>query len=62
MAATLENISQLERRLNITLPAAEIDHEVQSRLKRLVRDAITRSSGCLTRVATCAIKVQLACF
>jgi trigger factor len=29
----------LERRLNITLPAAEIDHEVQSRLKRLVRDA-----------------------
>jgi trigger factor len=39
MAATLENISQLERRLNITLPAAEIDHEVQSRLKRLVRDA-----------------------
>ena len=39
MAATLESISQLERRLNITLPAAEIDHEVQSRLKRLVRDA-----------------------
>src|SRR5450759_5913445 len=39
MAATLENISQLERRLNITLPAVEIDHEVQSRLKRLARDA-----------------------
>src|ERR1035437_10421254 len=39
MAATLENISQLERRLNVTLPAAEIGHEVQSRLKRLVRDA-----------------------
>lgn len=38
MAATLENISQLERRLDITLPAAEIDHEVQSRLKRLARD------------------------
>jgi trigger factor len=38
MAATLENISQLERRLDITLPAAEIDHEVQSRLKRLARN------------------------
>ena len=38
MAATLENISQLERRLDITLPAAEIDHEVQNRLKRLARD------------------------
>jgi len=37
MAATLENISQLERRLNITLPAVEIDDEVQSRLKRLAR-------------------------
>lgn len=39
MAATLENISQLERRLNITLPAVEIDGEVQSRLKRLARSA-----------------------
>ncbi len=39
MAANLENISQLERRLNITLPAAEIDLEVQSRLKRLAREA-----------------------
>ncbi len=38
MAATLENISQLERRLDITLPAAEIDNEVQSRLKRLARN------------------------
>ncbi len=37
MAATLENISQLERRLNITLPAVEIDGEVQSRLKSLAR-------------------------
>ena len=37
MAATLENISQLERRLNITLPAVQIDDEVQSRLKRLAR-------------------------
>ena len=37
MAATLENVSQLERRLNITLPAAEIDQEVQSRLKNLAR-------------------------
>ena len=38
MAATLENISQLERRLNITLPAVQIDDEVQSRLKRLARN------------------------
>ena len=37
MAATLENISQLERRLNITLPAVQIDDEVQSRLKHLAR-------------------------
>ena len=37
MPATLENIGQLERRLNITLPAVEIDDEVQSRLKRLAR-------------------------
>ena len=37
MAATLENISQLERRINITLPSQEIDSEVQSRLKRLAR-------------------------
>lgn len=37
MPATLENISQLERRLNITLPTVEIDDEVQSRLKRLAR-------------------------
>ena len=38
MAATLENIGQLERRLDITLPSAEIDSEVQSRLKRLARN------------------------
>jgi trigger factor len=37
MAATLENISQLERRINITLPSQEIDSEVQTRLKRLAR-------------------------
>lgn len=37
MAATLENISQLERRINITLPSQEIDSEVQIRLKRLAR-------------------------
>jgi trigger factor len=34
----LENINQLERRLDITLPSAEIDSEVQSRLKRLARN------------------------
>ena len=38
MAATLENISQLERRINISLPSQEIDSEVQTRLKRLTRN------------------------
>ena len=38
MAATLENISQLERRINITLPSEEINGEVLSRLKRLARN------------------------
>jgi trigger factor len=38
MAATLENISQLERRINISLPSQEIDSEVQTRLKRLARN------------------------
>ena len=38
MAATLENISQLERRLNISLPSQEIDSEVESRLKQLARN------------------------
>src|SRR3990172_4386693 len=42
MAATLENIGQLERRLNITLPTVEIEDEVQSRLKRLARDVKMR--------------------
>jgi len=37
MAAHLENIGSLERRLNISLPSAEIDGEIQSRLKRLAR-------------------------
>ena len=38
MAATMENISQLERRINITLPSEEINGEVQNRLKRLARN------------------------
>lgn len=37
MAATLENISQLERRINISLPTNEIESEVQARLQRLAR-------------------------
>lgn len=37
MAATLENISQFERRINITLPTQEIETEVQTRLQRLAR-------------------------
>lgn len=42
MAAILENISQLERRLSILLPSAEIDGEVQNRLKRLARNVKMR--------------------
>ena len=38
MAATLENIGQLERRMNISLPSQEIDSEVQTRLKQLARN------------------------
>lgn len=38
MAATLETIGQLERRMNISLPALEIDSEVQARLKKLARN------------------------
>jgi trigger factor len=34
----MENISQLERRINITLPNDQINGEVQNRLKRLARD------------------------
>ena len=37
MAATLETISPLERRLSISLPSEQIDSEVQSRLKHLAR-------------------------
>ncbi len=37
MSASMENISQLERRLNISLPPTEIDGEVQNRLKNLAR-------------------------
>jgi trigger factor len=38
MAATLESIGQLERRMNISLPTNEIDDEVQTRLKKLARN------------------------
>jgi trigger factor len=37
MAANVESTSHLERRVNIALPSAEIDGEVQDRLKRLAR-------------------------
>jgi len=37
MSASMENISQLERRLDISLPPTEIDSEVQNRLKNLAR-------------------------
>lgn len=37
MQADLETLSVLERRLSVSLPAAEIDSEVESRLKRLSR-------------------------
>jgi trigger factor len=35
MQATIEKVSNLERRLNVSLPMQEIEDEVQSRLKRL---------------------------
>ena len=38
MAATLENIGQLERRMNISLPSQQIDSEVEVRLKQLARN------------------------
>ena len=38
MQATIEKVSTLERKLNASLPAQEIDAEIQSRLKRLARD------------------------
>jgi trigger factor len=38
MQATIEKVSNLERRLNVSLPAQEIDAEVESRLKRLARN------------------------
>jgi trigger factor len=38
MQATIEKVSSLERRLNVSLPAQEIDGEVESRLKRLARN------------------------
>ena len=37
MQANLERLSELERRLSVALPAADIDSEVESRLKRLTR-------------------------
>ena len=37
MQANLENLSTLERRLSIAVPMAEIDHEVDNRLKHLSR-------------------------
>jgi trigger factor len=37
MQANLETLSALERKLNVSLPAAEIDSEVENRLKRLSR-------------------------
>ena len=37
MQANLETLGQLERRLSIAVPLAEIDSEVASRLKRLMR-------------------------
>ena len=37
MQANLETLGSLERKLNIAVPMAEIDSEVESRLKRLTR-------------------------
>ena len=38
MQATIEKVSSLERRLNVSLPAQEIDAEIENRLKRLARN------------------------
>ena len=38
MQATIEKVSNLERRLNVSLPVQEIEDEVQSRLKRMARN------------------------
>ena len=37
MQTTLENLGQLERRLNVAVPVAQIEGEVQKRLARLAR-------------------------
>lgn len=37
MQTNVENVSQLERRLNLALPAQQIESEVESRLKRLAK-------------------------
>jgi trigger factor len=37
MQANLETLSALERKLSVSLPATDIDHEVETRLKRLSR-------------------------
>ena len=37
MQSNLESLSALERRLSVTLPVADIDNEIESRLKRLSR-------------------------
>lgn len=39
MQATLESLDGLERRLNVSLPLAEIDTEVTARLKKIARTA-----------------------
>ena len=38
MQATIEKVSTLERRLNVSLPVQEIDSEIENRLKRLARN------------------------
>src|SRR5688572_12346355 len=37
MQANLENLGTLQRKLNVALPMAEIDQEIDTRLKRLTR-------------------------
>ena len=37
MEASIEKVSTLERRLNVSLPVQEIDGEIENRLKRLAR-------------------------
>jgi trigger factor len=45
MQTTLETIGQLERRLNLSVPVAAIESEVEKRLARLAKNVKVPDSG-----------------